>query len=177
MRYAIGIDIRLCVGCMTCVAACKTENQVPDGFRRVWVTETEHGEASSPRVEFHSQRCNHCDNPACVPVCPTGASKKLANGMVVVDQKDCIACGACVEACPYGARFLHPDGYASSCTYCAHLVEQGGEPACVASCPVECMVFGDLDDPTSRLSELVRTRPHHVLLPEKGTKPRGLYFT
>ncbi|MBM3906569.1 MAG: 4Fe-4S dicluster domain-containing protein [Gemmatimonadetes bacterium] len=177
MRYAIGIDIRLCVGCMTCVAACKTENQVPDGKRRVWVTETEDESATPPRVDFHSQRCNHCDNAPCIPVCPTGASKRRPDGIVFVEQKDCIGCEACVEACPYGARFMHPDGFASKCTYCAHLVDQGLEPACVASCPVDCMVFGDLDDPKSRLSEMVRTRPHHVLLAEKGTKPRGLYFT
>lgn len=177
MRYAIGIDIRLCVGCMTCVVACKTENSVPNGQRRVWVTETELGSPSDPRLDIHSQRCNHCEKPPCVPCCPTGASQKRADGIVVVVQKDCIACGECVTACPYGARFIHPDGYASKCTYCLHRVEQGLEPACVAACPTGCMVFGDLDDPASRISELVRTRTHHVLRPEAGTGPHGLYFT
>jgi Fe-S-cluster-containing dehydrogenase component len=177
MRYAMVIDMKACVGCMNCVVACKTENSVPPRLRRDWVTETERGDYPDTRLELRSERCNHCENPPCVPVCPTGASKKRKDGIVVVEKDECIACGACIEACPYGARFLHPDGYVGKCTYCLHLVEQGLEPACVASCPVSCMYFGDLDDPASRVSELLRTRSHHVLKPEAGTGPHGYYLT
>ncbi len=177
MRYAVVIDTKSCVGCMTCVIACATENGVPPRLRRDWVTETERPEKDGVHLEVHSQRCNHCDKPPCVPVCPVGATTRRPDGIVIVDQKVCIGCGACIEACPYGARFLHPDGYASKCTYCVHLVEQGHEPECVTACPTACMTFGDLDDPASAVSALLRARPHHVLKPETGAGPRGFYLT
>jgi Fe-S-cluster-containing dehydrogenase component len=177
MRYAMVIDTKLCVGCMTCVIACATENDVPPRLRRDWITETERADTSGVHLDIHSQRCNHCDTPPCVPVCPADATSKRADGIVVVNQKACIGCGACVEACPYGARFLHPDGYASKCTYCAHLLDQGGQPECVTACPTSCITFGDLDDPNSAVSQLLRARPHHVLKPETGIGPRGYYLT
>lgn len=177
MRYAMAIDITLCVGCMNCVVACKTENDVPDGFRRDWVTETEAGTPPELRLDIRSQRCNHCAKPPCVPCCPTNASRQREDGIVEVDRPTCIACEACITACPYGARFLHPDGYVGKCTYCAHLLERGHQPACVASCPAECMHFGDLDRAADPVKQLLGSRPHHVLRPEDGTGPHGFYLT
>lgn len=177
MRYAMVIDTRLCVGCMNCVVACKTENNVPDGFCRDWITESVHGEFPNVRLQIRSERCNHCDHPPCVHCCPTGASHQREGGFVMVTKDKCIGCKACMAACPYDARFTHPDGYVSKCTFCIHRVEQGLNPACVSVCPTHCMYFGDVDDPASEVSALLRTRAHHALLPEAGCRPHVFYLT
>ena len=88
----------------------------------------------------------------------------------------CIGCKACIEACPYDARFAHPDGYADKCTFCIHRVEKGQKPACVEVCPTYCMYFGDLDDPNSEVSKLIQSRKWHVNLPEAGTQPNIYYL-
>jgi len=172
------IDTVRCVGCMDCVVACKTENQVPEGFNRDWIAYDVTGTFPTLHMEIRSERCNHCDNPPCVACCPTGASHVHDVGSVVlVDADKCIGCKGCVASCPYGARFIHPDGYADKCTFCIHRVEQGLLPACVAVCPTHCMHFGDLDDPNSEVSVLLESRTHHVLMPDAGTKPRIFYLT
>ena len=177
-RYIMVIDTRRCVGCMDCVVACKTENDVPEGYNRDWITETVRGEFPTLQLEIRSERCNHCANPPCVSCCPTGASHiHERGGVVLVTHGKCIGCKACLAACPYDARFSHPDGYADKCTFCIHRVEQGLLPACVCVCPTHCMHFGDADDPLSGVSRLLAARPHHTLLPEAGTKPRIYYLT
>ncbi len=88
-----------------------------------------------------------------------------------------MGCKACISACPYGARYVHPEGYVDKCTFCIERVKAGQDPACVAVCPTHAMAFGDLDDPKSSVSELLRTRPSHALLPEAGTRPRVFYLT
>ena len=177
-RFGMVIDTVRCVGCMDCVVACKTENQVPEGFNRDWIAYDVTGTFPTLHMEIRSERCNHCDNPPCVSCCPTGASHVHAVGAVVlVDADKCIGCKGCVASCPYGARFIHPDGYADKCTFCIHRVEQGLQPACVAVCPTRCMHFGDLDDPNSDVSTLLASRNHHVLMPDAGTKPRIYYLT
>jgi Fe-S-cluster-containing dehydrogenase component len=176
MRYAMAIDTKLCVGCMNCVVACKNENQVPEGYCRDWITETVRGEFPDLRLEIRSERCNHCERPPCVSCCPTGASHRREDGIVLVDKSKCIGCKACMAACPYDARFVHPDGYVSKCTFCEHLVAQGQEPACVASCPTRCMHFGDADDPNSDVSRLLRRRAHHALLPDAGCGPHCFFL-
>ena len=176
-RLTMVIDTRKCVGCMDCVVACKTENGVPEGFNRDWITQRLEGTFPSLSLEIRSQRCNHCDDPPCVSCCPTGASHVHSFGAVVlVTKEECIGCKACVASCPYDARFIHPDGYADKCTFCIHRVEQGLQPACVAVCPTRCMYFGDQDDPQSEVSRLLASRKHHSLLPEAGTKPRIFYL-
>ncbi len=177
MRYAMVIDTRLCVGCMNCVVACKTENNVPDGFCRDWITETVRGEFPDVRLEIRSERCNHCDNPPCVSCCPTGASHVREGGFVMVEKNKCIGCKACLLACPYDARFTHPDGYVSKCTFCIHRIAEGLDPACVSVCPTHCMFFGDVDDPASGVSKLLTTRQHHTLLPEAGCRPHVFFLT
>ena len=177
-RYIMVIDTRRCVGCMDCVVACKTENNVPEGYNRDWITEEVRGAFPNPQLEIRSERCNHCANPPCVYCCPTGASHIHArSGVVLVTHNKCIGCKGCIAACPYDARFTHPDGYVDKCTFCIHRVEQGLKPACVSVCPTHCMHFGDLEDPQSGVSQLLRARAHHTLLPEAGCQPHVFYLT
>lgn len=176
MRYAMVIDTRLCVGCMNCVVACKNENEVPEGYCRDWITETVRGEFPDVRLEIRSERCNHCDRPACVSCCPTGASHQREDGIVLVDKSRCIGCKACMAACPYDARFVHPAGHVSKCTFCEQLRARGQDPACVSSCPTRCMHFGDLDDVNSPVSRLLSRRAHQTLLPDTGCGPHCFYL-
>ncbi len=176
-RYAMAIDIQRCTGCQNCIVACKTENNVPDGYHRSWIAERVYGAYPSVRIEMLSQRCNHCEIPPCVACCPTGASHIHArDGIVVIDRAKCIGCKICLTACPYGARYIHPDGYGDKCTFCLPRIEKGLDPACVSVCSTHCMHFGDLDDPESEVSRLLLTRSSHVLLPEAGTKPHVHYL-
>ena len=177
-RFGMAIDTTKCVGCMDCVVACKTENGVPEGFNRDWIVYDAKGKFPTIQMEIRSERCNHCDNPPCVDCCPTGASHIEEFGKVVEVQKElCIGCKACIAACPYDARFIHPEGYADKCTFCLHRVKEGLDPACVSVCPTRCMTFGDLDDPNSGIARLLNSRRHHTLNPEAGTKPRVYYLT
>lgn len=176
-RYAMAIDLSLCVGCAACAVACKMENEVPPGVFNLWIREREVGTYPDLVVEFRPEQCLHCENPPCVPVCPTGASYQTQDGLVLVDPKRCIACGACIAACPYDARYLHPQGYVSKCTFCAHRIEEGRLPACVETCPTFCRTFGDLDDPESPVSQALREAGRvDVLRPELGTKPKLFYL-
>ncbi len=176
-RLGMVIDTRRCVGCQDCVAACKTEHGVPEGYTRDWIVEETRGDFPSLHLEILSERCNHCEDPPCVSCCPTGASHVAYGGIVLVTHDMCIGCKACIAACPYNARFLNPEGYADKCTFCVHRVEKGLDPACVSVCPTHCMHFGDLEDPESEVSKLLASRNHHVLLPEAGTKPCIYYLT
>jgi Fe-S-cluster-containing dehydrogenase component len=172
------IDTARCVGCMDCVAACKTENGVPQGFNRDWIVYDTGGTLPGLHMEIRSERCNHCDNPPCVYCCPCGASHiHERGGVVLVYPYKCSGCKACIAACPYDARFIHPEGYADKCTFCIHRVEQGLDPACVAVCPTLCMTFGDFEDPNSNVSRLLQSRKHHALLTEAGTRPQIYYLT
>ena len=177
-RYGMAIDTVRCVGCMDCVVACKTENEVPEGLCRDWIETEVAGTFPTLRLEIRSERCNHCDDPPCVGCCPTGASHVEPFGrLVLITPEQCIGCKACLAACPYDARFVHPQGYADKCTFCAHRVREGLDPACVAVCPTRCMHFGDLDDPHSEVSRLIASRRSHDLMPEAGTGPRIFYLT
>ena len=98
-------------------------------------------------------------------------------GVVLVHHEKCSGCKACIAACPYDARFIHPEGYADKCTFCIHRVEKGLDPACVAVCPTHCMHFGDLEDPNSGVSRLLASRKHHALVEAAGTEPHVWYLT
>jgi Fe-S-cluster-containing dehydrogenase component len=176
-RYGMVIDTVRCVGCMDCVVVCKTENGVPEGYNRDWIVYDSTGTNPTLHMEIRSERCNHCDNPPCVYCCPCGASHiHDRGGVVLVHHEKCSGCKACIAACPYDARFIHPEGYADKCTFCIHRVEKGMDPACVAVCPTHCMHFGDMDDPNSPVNRLLQSRSHHPLLAEAGTKPQIWYL-
>jgi molybdopterin-containing oxidoreductase family iron-sulfur binding subunit len=195
------IDLRRCIGCNACTAACKAEHGTPPGvlYSRVLVKEV----GSFPAVKklFVPLLCNHCRNAPCAQVCPTGATYKREDGIVLVDHDKCMGCRACYVACPYQNRFyldggvlaegyfagvLTPfeqaayaefcEGTVVKCTFCAHRIERGLLPACVLTCTTEARVFGDPDDPTSEVSRLVREEQATALLPERGTEPSVFYI-
>jgi Fe-S-cluster-containing dehydrogenase component len=177
-RYAMAVDTRTCVGCTACVIACKTENDLPDGYARNWITEIATGTFPSLDLTIRSERCNHCDDAPCVAVCPTGASWIGPGGIVLVDPDKCTGCKACIAACPYDARFVDPrTGTVDKCTFCVHRVENGTPTtACQDICPTESIHFGDLNDSDSDIARVLRTREHYTLLPDAGTTPRHYYL-
>ncbi len=125
---------------------------------------------------FVPKLCNQCTHPACVQVCPTGASYKAKDGIVLIDQKYCIGCEYCVQACPYGARWLNSATLTTQkCFWCYHRVSKGLQPACVEICPVGARVFGDRNDPQSRISLFIRNNRTRVLKPESGNGPNVFY--
>ena len=140
--------------------------------------------------------CQHCENPACLRVCPTGATYKDDKGRVEIDYDKCIGCRMCMAACPYNARVFNwsepvrdpdfnygdkdvpvrPKGVAEKCTMCKERTDRGEEPMCVMCCPTEARVFGDLDDPESAISKFLGEKSTFVLLEEQGTRPQVRYF-
>lgn len=174
-RYAMTMDTRACVACNSCVLACKTENNVAEGYCRDWIEQEVRGYFPDLSMENRSLRCMHCTNSPCVGACPTGASHFGEGGLVAVSRNKCTGCKACVASCPYDARYVHPEGYVDKCTFCAHRTLEGGIPACVETCPTSALCFGDMNDPKSEISQLLRKRKHRVLKQQAGTKPH-LYF-
>jgi Fe-S-cluster-containing dehydrogenase component len=176
-RYAMVMDTRKCVGCQTCVLGCKAENDLHEKGYRDWVVTETRGSFPGLTQEIRSERCNHCKNPPCVSNCPTGASYVGEGGAVLVTRRKCSGCKACLAACPYDARYIDPrDGFADKCTFCMHRVEKGLRPGCVSNCPTEALTFGDLGDPGSDVSRLLRRRRYKMLKPEKGLGPNMFFL-
>lgn len=176
-KLAMVIDLRRCYGCHTCSIACKSEFKVLLGTWRAWVKQIDKGKYPNMKRYHLPRLCNHCEHPPCVDVCPSGASHKREDGTVLIHEDRCIGCRLCIAACPYDARFVHPDKHiANKCTFCVHRVDEGVVPACINACPAGARVFGDLNDPNSDVSKLVATQPVQVLKPELGTEPRVFYI-
>jgi tetrathionate reductase subunit B len=176
-RYGMSIDLDRCIGCEACMVACKTENEVPLGNYRVRIREVVVGSFPDLQGEFRMEQCFHCDNAPCVSVCPTGATYKTPEGIVLVDASKCTGCKACITACPYGMRYVHPGGYVDKCTFCEHRVAEGRLPACVETCPTDARAFGDLDDPKSPVRKAInRARRVDVLKPQTGARPKLYYL-
>jgi Fe-S-cluster-containing dehydrogenase component len=208
-KMGLVIDLDTCVGCHACAVSCKEWNaggfaapltdeqpygKDPTGvwFNRVHsyeVAATEPGSCGSaaplPAMTLHFPRsCLHCEQPACVTVCPTGASfKRAEDGIVLVDEDKCIGCKLCSWACPYGAREYSPvEGVMKKCTLCIdriyneNLEEAERQPACVQACPTRARHFGDLGDPESKVSKLVAERGGLDLLPQLGYQPVNKYL-
>jgi Fe-S-cluster-containing dehydrogenase component len=199
--YGMGIDVDKCIGCNRCVEACKAENDVPDEpyFFRTWVERyTIHADGETTvecistkpapvdqvapedptvvRTFFVPKLCNQCAHPPCVQVCPVGATFQTKDGVVLVDEKRCIGCRYCIQACPYGARYLNPrTRTADKCTFCYHRVTKGLLPACVEVCPTEARIFGDMKGRADRLVRFERANPISVLKPDLNTEPKVLY--
>ncbi len=199
-RFGMGIQTDKCIGCSRCVEACKEENVVPlDPFYfRTWVERyviqgdggvvvTNIDERIAPPREaalehdvmrsfFVPKLCNQCEHPPCVQVCPVGATFSTAEGVVLVDDKRCIGCRYCIQACPYGARYLHPlKKTADKCTFCYHRTLKGMLPACVEVCPTQARIFGDLASTASPLTRFKRMNKLSVLKPHLNTEPKVLY--
>ena len=109
MRYGVVIDSRKCIGCHSCTVACKTENRVPLGVNRTWVKYVEKGRFPHARRVFQVSRCNQCEKPACVEICPVTAMYQRRDGIVDFNPARCIGCKACMQACPYDAIYVDPD--------------------------------------------------------------------
>ncbi|OBT12059.1 4Fe-4S ferredoxin [Vibrio sp. UCD-FRSSP16_10] len=184
-RYAMIIDLRKCVGCQACTVGCSIENQAPIGQFRTTVKQYEvaldDGLTQTKEVKaFMLPRlCNHCDNPPCIPVCPVQATFQREDGIVMVDNSRCVACGYCVQACPYDARFINEQTLtADKCTFCAHRLEQGLLPACVETCVGGARIIGDMNDPDSELRRLLAEHKEDikVLKPSENTHPHVFYI-
>lgn len=201
-RMAMLIDLTRCIGCDACTVACKQENGTPVDVFFARVFNIEVGEFPNVKRVYLPVLCYHCDDAPCLKSCPNKAIVRRKDGIVLIDQDRCRGTGACVSACPYGnivlhdvdkwylnddepyeSRFVRPrlkPQVARKCTYCAHRVDEGLDPACVVACPTTARIFGDLDDPNSPIStyivqECERGREPFHLLEKAGTKPAGLY--
>jgi molybdopterin-containing oxidoreductase family iron-sulfur binding subunit len=203
-HYGMALDTKRCIGCNACTVACKVANNVPQDI--FWTRATTDGgdmpdtpAGTYPKVSmtYYTVGCQHCENPACVKVCPVGATySDPETGVVRQDYDKCIGCRMCMSACPYtGVRsfnweepkypFEHALGDADSpkhqkhtvekCTFCYQRTSQGNDPACMELCPARARTWGDLDDPDSDVSKLIASRNYTHLLEEKGTKP-SIYF-
>jgi Fe-S-cluster-containing dehydrogenase component len=176
-KYAIVIDTMNCIDCKACMIACKVENRVPEGFWRNWIKPNSVG--NDLRTEYQPGQCMQCDDPSCVAACPVDATFKGSNGLIEIDPEKCIGCGNCVTACPYAARYRHPEkGIADKCDFCSHRLEVNEEPACVETCPTKTRVFGDLNDPESKVSQLLKSGEYvRITNPLINTQPNIYYLS
>ena len=186
-RWGMLIDVNKCeAGCDVCVHACREENGLT-GFNRPesdaqWIRKVKLTDKVTGNEQSLPVMCQHCAEPPCVDVCPTGASFKRADGIVLVDKHNCIGCRYCIMACPYKARsFIHEDltdqkshaprgkGTVEGCTMCVHRIDEGKSPACVDACAEKAggaMIFGDLNDPTSEISIAVSSYASSQIRPD-----------
>jgi Fe-S-cluster-containing dehydrogenase component len=200
--WAMLVDIDTCIGCGNCVRACKAENDVPlgDGMFRTWVEryqvhgeDLEHPKVDSPnggydsfpaidipgddvRVFFVPKLCNHCAHSPCTQVCPVGATFQSPDGVVLIDKARCLGCRYCVQACPYGCRFIDPRTHtADKCTLCYHRITKGLTTACSEVCPTGARKLVDLKDPKDPIHAFMKTHKIRVLKPEMATGAKVLY--
>lgn len=199
MKLGLVIDLDTCVGCHACAVACKQWNSSgtsgpltdyePYGAEPagVWFNRIRHYEVDeypNSKTINAPMSCMHCEDAACVTVCPTGASyKREEDGIVLIDQDKCMGCNYCAWACPYGARELDREsGTMKKCTLCVdriydeNLPEAERQPACVLTCPSHARFFGDFDDPNSEVSQKVRERGGYAMMPEVGYQPTNMYL-
>ncbi len=202
MRYGMLIDLSKCIGCAACVMACKVENGTLTGVYWCNVYTKEIGKYPRVKKRTMPSACMHCTNAPCVKACPTGASYHTEEGLVLVDYDKCIGCRVCLNACPYNARHYnftdqrknpyyegmemtpfekvknknHPIGKAGKCILCKDRLNDGKKPACVQTCPTQCRIFGDLDEPNSEVSIAIRNNGAKPLYAHLGTKPSVYYI-
>jgi molybdopterin-containing oxidoreductase family iron-sulfur binding subunit len=203
MRYRMAIDIKKCIGCNACSVACKANNNLPEGiwWNRVLTVGGEAPDTASGtypndlQMSYLPVTCQHCDNAPCVKACPTGATYKRADGIVMQDYDKCIGCRMCMVACPYNARSfnwkkpeyavdfamgdadapVHQVNVVEKCTFCANRIDRGGVPACMELCSARARYWGDIDDPNSEISLYLKGKNYIKLMEEKGTEP-GIFY-
>lgn len=204
-KYGIAINLKKCIGCHTCSVACKSANNIPEGiwWNRVLTDgggslDTARGEYPNFKMDYYPVACQHCENPACVKVCPVGATyQDPETGVVRQDYDKCIGCRMCMSACPYtGVRSFnweepkyatdfatgdedapqHQRHVVEKCTMCYQRTSKGETPACVELCPAKARNWGDLNDPNSEVSQLLKSRSYKQLLEDYGTNPSVYYL-
>jgi molybdopterin-containing oxidoreductase family iron-sulfur binding subunit len=212
-RWAMVIDMKKCKqDCHDCIQACHRVHNVPDfgnpkdEVKWIWEDTFEKafpGEENEYMQQYFDQSlkgsefillCNHCDNPPCVRVCPTKATWKREDGIVMMDYHRCIGCRFCMAGCPYGSRSLNwrdprpfikeinkefptrERGVVEKCNFCSERLVKGLIPACVEACKEKALVFGDLENPNSEVRELLRSHPSIRRKPQLGTKPQIYYI-
>jgi molybdopterin-containing oxidoreductase family iron-sulfur binding subunit len=209
-RWAMAIDFQKCrwdQGCNQCVQSCKQAHNIPDVPEKAhevkWIWKEQYNAVFpqqsqwiDPSLASHPLMllCNHCSNPPCTKVCPTGATWKRADGIVMMDWHRCIGCRYCMAACPYDSRsfdFVDPradlvninpafptrtKGVVEKCNFCEELLGTGQRPACVEGCHEHALIFGDLNDPASEIRSALRSRYAMQRTPELGTGPAVYYL-
>lgn len=177
-KPAMIIDVNRCMGCQSCVIACKEQNRTPHGFFNTKITRKNHGSFPASWQGYEPDLCRHCDDAPCISACAYDATFQLANGVVAVDWTRCVGCGECVEACLYDARFLDPDNdnKADKCDFCITRLAKGLEPACVETCSAGARIFGDLAKPEGEfatyLLQLTKDKPD-----EMQNNPDKVFYT
>ncbi len=218
VKFGMVIDLGKCIGCRRCMYACKLENNVPDtisppyimvfqtqamtgvsGYHHPLNTFGEGATMHYTRLRkdkwYMPVQCNHCDDAPCVKVCPTGASYKAPDGIVMINYKKCIGCRYCMSACPYQARRfnwwepeippenrnplvpMREEGVVEKCTFCVHRTRKGRVTRCVEVCPNKARTFGNLNDPDSEVSKLIASERNFRLKEELNSGPRIWYLT
>jgi Fe-S-cluster-containing dehydrogenase component len=185
-QLAFVIDLKRCIGCDTCVIACKVENDVGTGrFRLQVLDDARQPIYEKPQGVFPNlsqtwlpTMCHHCAEAPCVSACPTDTLwRREEDGLVMLDAEKCVGCLRCAEECPYDAlSFDALHGTADKCSACAHRVEVGQAPSCAVVCPTRAIHFGDIHDPESKVAQLLATREHKVLAESRGAKPQIFYL-
>jgi Fe-S-cluster-containing dehydrogenase component/formate-dependent nitrite reductase membrane component NrfD len=175
-RLGFLLDSDSCIGCHACTVACKSEHDVPLGVNRTWVKYIETGSFPNVSRHFSVMRCNQCDDAPCMAICPTNALFRAPNGVVDFDDRNCIGCKGCMNACPYDAIYINPaTNTANKCNFCNHRIETGLEPSCVIVCPTHAIKVADLDDPLNEATRIIGREDVAVRAPEQGTNPKVFY--
>lgn len=216
VNFGMVIDLGRCIGCRRCSYACKRENNIPDTINppyiMVFETLYKPGQIIDPdKIHLHHSgltydrlykdrmylpvQCNHCKIPPCTKVCPTKATYKDKDGIVMVDYNKCIGCRYCMSACPYNARRfnwwdpevpadrvnplvpIRQHGVVEKCTFCVHRTRRGKTTACVNACPNRVRTFGNLNDPDNPVSELIKSERNFRLKEGLNTGPQIWYLT
>lgn len=178
-HLAMVVDLSKCNGCKACTIACGVENGNIPTEHRTEVKQSSIEVGNKHYVMNLPLLCNQCDEPSCVSVCPTEATyKREEDGIIAIDSETCIGCNYCIKACPYeGVRFENSEtATVDKCNFCVQRTSKGLLPACVETCIGEARVFGDINDPNSRVSKLLQENNAMVLQTSKGTKPNVYYI-
>lgn len=177
MRWGVLIDLNKCVGCHACTIACQNENDLPLDMK--WNRVFRKGPVGEyPNLKGYTipLPCMHCQEAPCIDGCPTGASYRTKESVVLVNEDKCVGCKFCMVVCPYEARVYNEDkGVVEKCVLCVDRLAEGQPPRCVETCQLKARIYGDLDDPNSEINRYIEMYDAKPLYPELGTKPLVYY--